>query len=149
MFGSKTALAKPKIILEPDSRGEQVSERSDMILLELLLDEAQGRIRKNVKLNDMALHAPSLELELTSAQRFRLAVGLAKLGHFDLSLRHVWLSATPWEAPLYLLRAKLVFAPVHNRVRSLAIAVDNFETQGEQILVMPPTDHQGPLMEQV
>ena len=66
-----------------------------------------------------------------------------------MSLRHVWLSATPWEAPLYLLRAKLVFAPVHRSVRSLAIAVDNFETQGEQILVMPPSDHQVPLMEHV
>jgi hypothetical protein len=149
MFDTRTEGVKPKFTIGPDARGEQVSERSDLILLELLLDEAQGTIRRNVKLNDMALHAPSLEQELSSAQRFRLAVGLAKLGHFDLSLRHVWLSATPWEAPLYLLRAKLVFAPVHKSVRALAIAVDNFETQGEQVLVMPPNDHQVPLMEQV
>ena len=148
-FRNRNADTKPNIIIQSDNRGSQVSERSDMILLELLLDEAQGSIRKNVMLNDMALHSPSLDIELTSAQRFRLAVGLAKLGHFDLSLRHVWLSATPWEAPLYLLRAKLVFAPVHKSVRSLAIAVDNFETQGEQILVMPAADRQVPLMERV
>ena len=76
VFGTRMEIAKPEIVIKPDSRGERISERSDMILLELLLDEAQGYIRKNVKLNDMALHGPSLEQELTSAQRFRLAVGL-------------------------------------------------------------------------
>lgn len=71
---------------------------------------------------------------LEAKLRFRLGVGLAKLGLFDLSLRHVSLSATPWEAPLYRLRAKLVFPPVHSSVRSVALAVGNFERQGESII---------------
>ena len=82
---------------------------------------------------------------MDAKQRFRLGVGLAKLGLFDLSLKHVWLAATPWEAPLYKLRAKLVFSPVHESMRSLAAAVDNFERQAELIL-MNPTPMQSSLM---
>ena len=64
-------------------------------------------------------------------------MGLAKLGLFDLSLRHVSLSATPWEGPLFRLRARLVFSPVHGSVRLLAQAVDRFVRQGEGILGQP------------
>eukprot|EP01042_Synura_sphagnicola_P004974 gene4974-6337_t len=49
--------------------------------------------------------------DIDASFRFKLGVGLAKLGMFDLSLRHVSKSVTPWEAPLYRLRAKLIFPP--------------------------------------
>jgi hypothetical protein len=38
------------------------------------------------------------------------------------------------EGPLYKLRAKLVFSPVHASVRHLAQAVDAFVRQGESVL---------------
>jgi hypothetical protein len=120
--------------------------QSEFNMLELLLSEAQGQVGKLSRLADLSINAPEEQDEFTSMQRFRLAVGLAKLGLYDLSLRHVWLSATPWEAPLYLLRAKLVFSPIHQSIRSLALAVDNFETQGENILSTPMSLHQQELM---
>ena len=88
---------------------------------------------------------------LEAKLRFRLGVGLAKLGLFDLSLRHVSLSATPWEAPLYRLRAKLVFPPVHSSVRSVALAVGNFERQGESIIATkePSSPLMVPICEQL
>ena len=110
------------------------TEASEEQLLDLLLSEAQGGIRLTSKLADLSLSVSDLR-PLDSRQRFRLGVGLAKLGLFDLSLRHVTLSATPWEAPLYLLRARLVFPPVHASVRALALAVERFESQGEAILL--------------
>jgi hypothetical protein len=110
------------------------TEGVEETLLSLLLGEAQGGIRLHPKLSDVLLALTTIRA-LDAKQRFRLGVGLAKLGLFDLSLRHVSLSATPWEAPLHRLRAKLVFAPVHSSVRSLAEAVDAFERQGESILL--------------
>ena len=110
------------------------TEKSEEILLSLLLNEAQGGVKTMIPLYDMYLTTSDIR-ELDAKQRFRLGVGLAKLGLFDMSLKHVWLAATPWEAPLYRLRAKLVFSPVHDSVRSLAAAVDNFERQGEMILL--------------
>ena len=62
-------------------------------------------------------------------------MGLAKLGLYDLSLQHVWLAATPWDPPLYRLRAQLLFPPVHGSMRSLASAVDSFEHQAETIVL--------------
>ena len=73
-----------------------------------------------------------------NTKRFRLGVGLAKLGLFDLSMRHVSLSATPWEAPLYRLRARLMFPPVHASLRTLAQSVREFEMQAETELLKPP-----------
>ena len=70
--------------------------------------------------------------------RFRLGVGLAKLGLFDQSVRHVSLSSTPWEAPLYRLRAKFIFPAVHTSLRALALAVDEFEKQAEAELSRGP-----------
>ena len=134
-FGSKNVSVESATRFVLDRKTPvRSSNRSELLLLDLLLSEAQGGIRKNIRLADMGLSPTDFE-EMNSGQRFRLAVGLAKLGLFDLSLRHVWLSATPWEAPLYLFRAKLVFPPVHKDVRSLALAVDHFERQGEQILL--------------
>ena len=85
---------------------------SKISLLNYLLSEARGLIHKTANIDDIKL--ASIDFmnikDMGTQQRFSLAVGLAKLGLFDLSLRHVWLSATPWEAPLYLFRAKLVFS---------------------------------------
>lgn len=140
----------PTFVIDQNDERSFAAERSELVFLELLLNEAQGQIRMHTSTNDLALNIDTMEGEFSSAQRFRLAVGLAKLGLFDLSLRHVWLSATPWEAPLYLLRARLVFAPVQKNMRQLALAVDNFETQAEQILAQPPTQMMHvPLMERV
>ena len=71
------------------------------------------------------------------------------LGLFDLSLRHVWLSAAPWESPLYLLRAKLIFSPVHKDVRSLALAVDHFERHSENILLQKKRSYDSDVMDRV
>jgi hypothetical protein len=127
---------------------QQHTEHSQSLLLDLLLSEAQGSISKSPRMVDIGLSGIDL-VEMDTKQRFRLAVGLAKLGLFDLSLRHVWLSATPWEAPLYLFRAKLVFSPVHKDVRSLALAVYHFERQGEQILSQKKKKYPGEVMERV
>ena len=112
------------------------TEDTEEMLLNVLLSEAQGGITVNAKLSDLKLAVSELR-PLDARQRFRLGVGLAKLGLFDLSLRHVSLSATPWEAPLYRFRAKLVFSPVHASVRALAQAVDSFVRQSESILMQP------------
>ena len=72
-------------------------------------------------------------------------MGLAKLGLFDLSLKHVSISATPWENPLYRFRARLSFPPVHSSVRSLAQAVDSFEQQGEALLLLRSPSSKGPV----
>ena len=105
---------------------------------------------------------------------------MAKLGLYDLSLRHVSMSATPWESPLFRyvfpldiylhylptckmhlvsrksvfilsdrLRAMLVFQPVHSSVRSLAMSVDNFEKQGESILVQSSRKNRASMMDKV
>jgi hypothetical protein len=92
---------------ETDGDGDGVvplakrTESEKDLLLTLLLSEAQGGIRKHSRLTDIGLYSSDIT-EMDTLQRFRLSVGLAKLGLFDLSLRHVWLSATPWEAPLYV-----------------------------------------------
>eukprot|EP01031_Cornospumella_fuschlensis_P038057 gene38057-46240_t len=108
-------------------------------LLSWLLSEAQGGVRLTFKLNSdlsflSVLNLPKFDEKL----RFRLGIGLTKLGLYDLSLRHVGLAATPWESPLYRLRAKLVFSPVHSSIGALAMAVNNFERQVESILLAPP-----------
>lgn len=101
----------------------------------LLLSEAQGSIRPlSVRSSDVLLAGSELP-PMDSKMRFQLGVGLAKLGLFELSMKHVRQAATPWEAPLYALRAMLVLAPVHTSVRSLAAAVDQFESQAEAILM--------------
>lgn len=43
--------------------------------------------------------------------------------------------ATQWDAPLYILRSKLILAPVHTSIRSLAAAINEFESQAETILL--------------
>lgn len=124
----------PSVVVE---RGSSFSEDAEDDLLSLLLSEAQGGIRLTPKLMDVELSTADIPMHLDARQRFRLGVGLAKLGLFDLSLRHVSMSATPWEAPLYRLRAKLIFSPIHRSVRALAEAVDVFETQAETLLARP------------
>lgn len=120
------------IILE---RSENTTEEVREALLSMLLSEAQGSIRPlSVRSSDIVL-AASVVPPLDSKMRFLLGVGLAKLGLFELSMKHVRLAATPWDAPLFALRAMLVLAPVHTSVRSLAAAVDQFENQVEAILV--------------
>ena len=67
--------------------------------------------------------------------RFRLGVGLAKLGLFELSMKQVWRAADSASAsslwgslqphsrsPLYRVRALMIFPPVHTSVRALAAA---------------------------
>jgi hypothetical protein len=107
---------------------------SEDFILTWLLSEASGGVRSQLRLSDLLLATIEIR-NLDAKQRFRLGVGLAKLGLFDMSLKHVWLAATPWEAPLYQLRAKLVFSPVHGSLRALSLAVNNFGLQGESILL--------------
>lgn len=126
----------------------QVAQYSDDYLLEMLLSEAQGITRLHFKLSDLVLlHLDKISLD--GRQRFQLGVGLAKLGLFDLSLRHVSLSASPWEAPLYRFRAKLMFSPVHYSIRSLAQAVDVFVRQAESILLLSDSSIKSDLMSNI
>lgn len=119
----------------PTSSSSQASEReSDELIVSILLGEAFGGIRVNPKLGDVTLTSSSFG-SLEASVHFRLGVGLAKLGMYDLSVKHVSLSATPWEAPLYRLRSQLAFPPTHASLRSLAQAVDTFESQCESILL--------------
>lgn len=104
--------------------------------LAFYLSETQGGIRVTTKLPDLALLYHKIQ-PMSEKIRFRLGVGLSKLGLHDLSLRHVGLSALPWEAPLYRLRAKLVFSSIHSSLGSLARAINQFEKQIENILLLP------------
>lgn len=114
------------------------NEEQDEFLLSLLLSEAQGGVRTLVKVGDLPLAHFGAFKPLDERFRFRLGIGLTKLGLYDLSLRHVGLAATPWESPLFRLRAKLVFSPVHSSIGALAMAVNSFERQIESILMHPP-----------
>jgi hypothetical protein len=117
------------------SNAAGVSDKeSEELLVSILLGEAFGGIRINPKLGDVSL-PPGTFTPLEASVHFRLGVGLAKLGMFDLAVKHVSLSATPWEAPLYRLRSQLSFPPTHSSLRSLAQAVDMFESQCETILL--------------
>lgn len=109
-------------------------EDTNDLFLNMLLSEAQGVVRASLRLSDLTLASSGVK-SMDAKQRFRLGVALSKIGLFELSLRHVSLSATPWEAPLYRLRAKLILPPVHKSIRALVQAVDTFETQAESILV--------------
>ena len=121
--------------MNSSSSGSHLSEKeSDELVVSILLGEAFGGIRVNPKLADISL-PPSAFGSLEASVHFRLGVGLAKLGMYDLSVKHVSLSATPWEAPLYRLRSQLAFPPTHSSLRSLAQAVDTFDSQCESILL--------------
>lgn len=116
-------------------QGANITEELRENVLSLLLSEAQGSVRPlSVRSSDVLLAASEM-IPLDGKLRFQLGVGLAKLGLFELSMKHVRLAATPWEAPLHALRAMLVLAPVHTSVRALAAAVEQFESQAEAVLV--------------
>lgn len=101
----------------------------------LLLSEAQGTVRPlGIRASDLVVAATEMPVVMDAKMRFQLGVGLAKLGLFELSMKHVQLAASPWEDPLYALRSVLVMAPVHTSLRALAAAVEEFETQAEAIL---------------
>ena len=113
----------------------EINEDVKDAMIALLLSEAQGSVRPtSIRGSDLVLAASELP-PLDAKMRFQLGVGLAKLGLFELSMKHVRLAATPWEDPLYSLRGMLVLAPVHTSVRSLAAAVEQFESQAELILL--------------
>lgn len=127
-----SAQATHKLVLE---QAANLTDELRENMLSLLLGEAQGSVRPlSVRSSDILLSA-SEQVPLDGKLRFQLGVGLAKLGLFELSMKHVRLAATPWEAPLHALRAMLVLAPVHTSVRALAAAVEQFESQAEAVLV--------------
>ena len=113
---------------------EPLTESTEDVFLNFLYNEAQGTAQLRPPMVDLIISCTNISA-LDGALRFRLGVGLAKLGLFDLSLQHVSISATPWENPLYRLRARLSFPPIHSSVRALAQAVDSFEQQGEMLLL--------------
>lgn len=119
-----------------------LDRNAEDFILTFLLSEAQGGIRTAVKLVDLTLSLTNLSLGFNEKFRFRLGVGLAKLGLHDLSVKQVSLAAYQSDSPLYRLRAKLVFPPVHTSIGALAAAVNNFERQMESILLreVPQTD---------
>jgi len=92
------------------------SSKSEELLLAIFLNEVQGGVHLRNKRGDVVLCSEEFR-SIDAEQRFRLGVGLAKLGLYDLSLRHVSMSATPWESPLFNLRARLVFQPLHGSIR--------------------------------
>jgi hypothetical protein len=123
---------KYQIVLE---RATEVTDDARDAMVAMLLSEAQGSVRPlSIRGSDLIVAATEMPATVDAKMRFQLGVGLAKLGLFELSMKHVRLAATPWEDPLYALRAMLVLAPVHTSVRALAAAVEEFETQAENIL---------------
>ena len=84
------------------------SAGSEEQLMNLFLTEVQGGVHLNNKRSDVLLCTHEFR-PIDAEMRFGLGVGLAKLGLYDLSLRHVSMSATPWESPLFRLRAMLVW----------------------------------------
>jgi hypothetical protein len=115
--------------------GDNVALEAKELFLSLVLSEAQGSIRGlSIKATDLLL----LDLPLPAVDgimRFQLSLCLAKLGLFELSMKHSLFSVAPWEDPLINLRTMLMMAPVHASVRSLAAAVELFENQVEKILL--------------
>lgn len=132
-------------------------EEMEEFLLSFLLSETQGGIRTSTKVFDMPLSFMNFSLFYTKSDsndhyflsseddsyvlkekiRFRLGIGLAKLGLYELSVKHVTQAAKPWRSPLYRLRAKLMFNSIHSSVGSLAIAINQFEKSIESILLSP------------
>jgi hypothetical protein len=107
---------------------------SEEVLLSLLLSEAYGGIRISPKINEYSLSKLTIK-SLDASLHFRLGIGLSKLGLYDLAMKHISTAATPWETPLYRLRAQLTFPSIHASLGSLAKAVDSFESQAEAVLL--------------
>lgn len=122
------------LLVVPELVQSAPSQEVEEALLTVLLSEATGVVRSTIRVSDLILatatHLPPLDEKL----RFRLGVGLSKLGLFEMSMKHVWQAATPSQSPLYKVRAVMIFAPVHTSNRALAAAVDTFEQNAERIL---------------
>lgn len=115
----------------------EMDEYVEEFVFSFLLSETQGGIRTTTKLVDVSLSLTNLKL-FDDKFRFKLGLGLAKLGLHDLSVKQVGMAAVQWDSPQYYrLRAKLIFPPVHSSIGTLAAAVNNFERQMESILLHP------------
>jgi hypothetical protein len=119
-------------------------------LLSFLLSEATGGIRTAVKIFDFPLTFVNYTKLLTSSDgeavnpkilfneklHFRLGIGLAKLGLYELSVKHMGsVITTQKQSLLYKLRAKLILNSIHSSIGSLAIAINLFERNIESILL--------------
>lgn len=112
-----------------------LDHNTEDFILSFLLSETQGGVRTTTKLVDLTLPLTNMSSGFDEHFRFRLGLGLAKLGLHDLSVKQVGLAAVQRDTPLFRLRAKLVFPPVHSSIGTLAAAVNHFERQMESILL--------------
>lgn len=130
----EVAIVYPPVVV----RSPPTSKTEDLVI-EYLMDEAQGGVRIQPKLSDLLLSSTDLSKIFTPSLHFKLGIRLSKFGLYDLGQRHISLAATPWEPIHYTLRYALSLPPIYTSVRSLAQLVDNFENKIEKYLLYPHT----------
>ena len=119
-----------KITNLPLNQSTSISSKEEA-WISLLMGELTGRVTQRPSLTDLTLTTP---LHFSTHNRFYLAVTLMKLGLHDLGMRQLASIATPWEAPLYRILARLAFPSFHTSIRSLAQSVNVFLQHGELML---------------
>ena len=86
-FKKSTTSAKKRKSINITSSSQFVksssTEKSEEFILSLLLNESQGSVKTVIPSYDLFLSTSEIR-ELDAKQRFRLGVGLAKLGLFDM-----------------------------------------------------------------
>lgn len=127
------------IVYPPVVVRSQPNSKTEDLILEYLMNEAQGGVRIQPKLSDLLLSATDLSKVFSASLHFKLGIRLSKLCLYDLGQKHISIAATPWEPVHYSLRYALSLPPVYPSIRSLAQLVDNFESKIEKYLLYPHT----------
>jgi hypothetical protein len=128
-----------KIVYPPVVIRSPPTSKTEDLVIDYLLDEAQGGVRIQPKLSDLLLSSTDLSKIFTPSFHFKLGIRLSKFCLYDLGQRHISLAATPWEPIHYTLRYALSLPPIYPSIRSLAQLVDNFENKIEKYLLYPHT----------
>jgi hypothetical protein len=128
-----------KIVYPPVVIRSPPTSKTEDLVIEYLMDEAQGGVRIQPKLSDLLLSSTDLTKIFTPSLHFKLGIRLSKFCLYDLGQKHISLAATPWEPIHYTLRYALSLPPIYPSIRSLAQLVDNFENKIEKYLLYPHT----------
>jgi hypothetical protein len=128
-----------KVVYPPVILRSLPTPKTEEMILEYLMNEAQGGVRIQPKLSDLLLASTDLNKIFTSSLHFKLGIRLSKLCLYDLGQKHISHAATPWEPIHYTLRYSLSLPPVYSSLRSLAQHVDHFENKIENYLLHPHT----------
>lgn len=117
-------------------------EEGEEIFLSFLFREFQGSAKTKFRLSDLnVLFCPPFG-PLLDKFRFRVGIGMSKLGLNEFSSILLGFSTSPWEAKLSRLRSSLVFHPVYMSVGMLVRSVNYLELKIEGFLLESGSTHQ-------